>query len=197
MPLRRQRTFGNDTVADELCPSPGPVDRDARPIDRVWRIVFRLAYKLAKAWWFVRRPRHRGALVALWHDGEILLLSLSYRTVLNLPGGGIERGEDPLRTALREAEEEIGLVLAPAQLRLAQAVAFRWENRLDHVTIFEAILAERPLLSIDQREIVAARFRAPASIRPEEISPHVRLYLAGRLTPSSAASLASRPAAAT
>jgi 8-oxo-dGTP diphosphatase len=180
-------------MTDELSRAPAPVNRGARPIDRLWQTVYRLAYRLAKAWWFLRRPRHRGALVAVWHGGEILMLSLAYRQVLNLPGGGIKRGEDALATALREAEEEIGLVLAPDQLRLATAVAFRWENRRDHVTIFEAILAERPLLAIDHREVVAAAFRAPAGIRPDEIAPHVRHYLAGRLTPSSA----SRPAAAT
>jgi 8-oxo-dGTP diphosphatase len=194
--VRRADIVRNAGNADELFPSPAPVNRGAHSIDRVWQIGYRLGYSIAKAWWFLRRPEHRGALLALWHDDEILILSLSYRRVLNLPGGGIERGEDALGTALREAAEEIGLVLAPDQLRLAQAVAFRWENRLDHVTIFEATLAQRPLLSIDHREVVAACFRAPASIRPEEISPHVRLYLAGKLTPSSASS-ASRPRAVT
>jgi 8-oxo-dGTP diphosphatase len=165
-------------MADELSRSPAPVNRGARPLDRVWQLVYRLAYKLAKTWWRVRRPHHRGALLALWCGGEILMLTLSYRRVLNLPGGGIEPGEDALSAVLREAREEIGLALAPDQLRLAATVAFHWENRLDHVTIFEAILAERPLLSIDHREIVAAAFRPPASIRSEEVTPHLRHYLA-------------------
>jgi 8-oxo-dGTP diphosphatase len=186
--------MAKENAADEESASPAPAERGARPLDRAWQIAYRVAYSLAKMWWFVRRPRHRGALLAVWHGGDILMLSLSYRRFLNLPGGGIERGEDARVTALREAEEEIGLVLAPDQLRLAGAIEFHWENRFDHVTIFEAVLAERPILSIDHREIVAASFRAPASIRPDELSPHVRHYLAGKLNPASAAS---RSAAAT
>jgi 8-oxo-dGTP diphosphatase len=182
-------------MPNELFPSPAPVNRGARPIDRAWQLTFRIAYRFAKAWWFVRRPKHRGALLAIWHGGTILILSPSYRAVLNLPGGGIKRGEDPKETVLREVEEEIGLVLTPDQLRLAGETEFRWENRVDHVTMFEAILAERPLLSIDHREIVAAEFRNPASIRPEEVSPHVWHYVAGKFIASPAS--AATPVAAT
>lgn len=182
---------------DELFPSLAGVNRGARPIDRAWQLAYRVAYKLAKSWWFFRRPRHHGALVALWHGGEILMLSLSYRQGVNLPGGGIRPGENAQQAALRETTEETGLVLRADQLELADAGAFHFENRIDHVTIFEAMLPERPLIAIDHREIVAARFRAPASIRPDEVGPHVRRYLAAKLSSTVPSSLASQPAAAT
>jgi 8-oxo-dGTP diphosphatase len=186
---------GAVAIEDQLSPSSVAVNRGARPVDRLWQMVYWVAYRLAKSWWFLRRPRHYGALVALWHGGEILMLSLSYRRGVNLPGGGIRPGEDAQSAALRETEEETGLVLTPDQLRLADAAAFYFENRIDHVTIFEAVLAERPRVRIDHREIVAACFRAPASIPPDEVAPHIRRYLAAKLTqPASSASI---PAVAT
>ncbi|MDB5411573.1 MAG: hydrolase [Rhodospirillales bacterium] len=162
---------------------PSVVIRGARPrpIDHAWQLAYRVAYGLALIWWFLRRPQYNGALMAVWHGGEILMLSTSYRRGMNLPGGGIQPGENAQQAALRETAEEIGLVLAPDQLQLAGAIAFRFENRHDHVTIFETFLAERPSLVIDHREIVAAYFRAPASIRPDEVPPHVARYLAAKL----------------
>jgi 8-oxo-dGTP pyrophosphatase MutT (NUDIX family) len=157
-----------------------PIPRPAGPLDRLWQMTYWLLYRAAKTWWFIRQPIHYGALVALWHNDEILILELSYRRTLNLPGGGIEPGEDALTAVVREAEEEIGLVLSPSELTLATSIAFDWENRHDHVTLFEASLREKPVLSIDHREIIAATFRDPAEIRPEDLSPHLRYYLARR-----------------
>jgi len=45
------------------------------------------------------------------------LLVLHHRGKYDLPGGTIERGEEPVETALREAREETGLNLARFGLR--------------------------------------------------------------------------------
>ncbi len=89
-------------------------------IDRLWQLAFAIAYRLLLLWWFVRRPSHRGALVALWHDGQVL----------------------------------------------------------HHTTIFELILAQRPALRLDNREIVAAAFHAPDAVELDDVGPHVARYLA-------------------
>jgi 8-oxo-dGTP diphosphatase len=146
----------------------------------MWQLCFRWGYRVLLLWWRLRRPRHRGALVALWHDGKVLLLRTSYRRIWNLPGGGLHRGEGPLAGALREMREEIGLVLPAAALRPALTLEVEWEHRRDHVTIFEAELPQAPLLVLDQREIVAAAFRAPDSVRADEVAPHIARYLRSR-----------------
>jgi len=133
-----------------------------------------------RLWWFVRRPRHRGALVALWHDGELLMVRTSYRPFWDLPGGSVGPGESARDAALREVREEVGLALPAAALHQAQAVEIQWEHRHDHVTIFEMTAAERPQPRPDNREIVAAAFRHPASIAASEVNPHVSRYLASR-----------------
>ena len=43
------------------------------------RLVLRAAYRLARAWWFVRRPEAHGAFVAVWHADRLLLVRNSYR----------------------------------------------------------------------------------------------------------------------
>jgi 8-oxo-dGTP diphosphatase len=146
-------------------------------IDRLWQLGYALAYRLLRLWWRVRRPAHRGALVAVWHEGEILVLRSSYRPGWSLPGGGIARGESPRQAAVREIAEEIGLAVAPEALHEAQALELTWEHRSDHTTIFELALAERPALRLDNREIVAAAFRPPDAISDDEVAPHVALYL--------------------
>jgi 8-oxo-dGTP pyrophosphatase MutT (NUDIX family) len=146
-------------------------------MDRLWQLAYAAAYRLLLLWWLVRRPAHRGALVALWHDGEILLLRSSYRRGWSLPGGGIARGESAREAAVRELREEIGLSVPAASLHEAQALEFTWEHRSDHTTIFELALAQRPTLRLDNREIVAAAFLAPKAIDLAEVAPHVAHYL--------------------
>lgn len=149
----------------------------APALDAGVRLAYRLAFTLLRAWWFLRRPDHRGALVAVWHDGRVLMVHPSYRRTLDFPGGGVGRGEAPAAAALRELDEEVGIVAAPAALRLAREMTAWWDFRRDHVSIFELRLGERPALRIDRREIVAAEFMAPAAILDRPVSPFVRAYL--------------------
>ena len=147
-------------------------------LDACYRLAFRLGYRVMRLWWFLRRPDHRGALVAVWHEGSILMLRPSYRRTLDFPGGGLGAGEAPRAGACRELAEEVGLDIAPDALRLTHEMTALWDWRHDHVAIFELRLAARPRLRPDGREIVAAEFMAPATVLAGEISPFVRAYLA-------------------
>jgi 8-oxo-dGTP diphosphatase len=170
---------GRDGIGDDLPAPPGAVNhRRASPLDRLYQTAIAVTYRLLLAWWFIRRPRHRGALVALWHDGEILLLRSSYRAGWGLPGGGVGRCEDARDAARRELREEIGFVVDAAALREAQVLDLVWEYRRDHTTIFELTLPARPTLHLDQREIVGAAFHAPGAVPADAVAPHVARYLA-------------------
>lgn len=61
--------------------------RPAKFIDAVWRMAFRIGFRLARVWWRVRRPSHEGALVAIYVGRSLLLLKSSYRAEWNFPGG--------------------------------------------------------------------------------------------------------------
>ena len=144
-----------------------------------YRFAYRLAYRTLRLWWFLRRPHHRGAMVAVWHEGRVLMLRPSYRRTLDFPGGGLGPGEAPRAGACRELAEEVGLEVAPDALTLAREMTVLWDWRHDHVAIFELRLSAHPRLYPDRREIMAAEFMMPAAVLAAEISPFVRAYLAG------------------
>jgi 8-oxo-dGTP pyrophosphatase MutT (NUDIX family) len=149
-------------------------------LDRLWRLGLFLAYRGALLLWFLTRPRHEGALVALWHEQRVLVLRFSYRRALGLPGGGMRRGERAADAAARELAEELGLTVAPGSLRLAFEVATAWEYRRNHVRIFELELTRVPAIAIDRREVTAAFFMTADEALAQELVPDVRAYLATR-----------------
>ena len=171
-----------DAIGDQLAKRSGRVNRGhvgtvGGVVDRLWQLALTVAYRVLLVWWAVRRPAHRGALVALWHDGEILLLRHSYRPGWSLPGGGIARGESAREAAARELREEVGIVVEADALHEAQALELPWEHRRDHTTIFDLTLAQRPTLRLDNREIVAAAFHTPETIDLAAVAPHLARYL--------------------
>ncbi len=91
-------------------------------------------------------------MVAVWVGDRVLVLRQSYRVHLNLPGGGIEKGETPIEAALRELREEVGLELPPEVVEVAWVGEALWDWRHDHVTIFEVHLDGLPPLRPDGRE---------------------------------------------
>ncbi|HVJ51393.1 MAG TPA: NUDIX hydrolase [Aliidongia sp.] len=145
------------------------------------RLGYKLAFRLILLHGFVTRPHHDGALVAAWHQGRILLVRTSYRAGWTLPGGGMERGESPRDAAIREAHEEIGLVLDPDRLVLEQETTIWHEYRWDHSHIFAIDLDEPPPFKVDGREIVEAAFVRPEAALAFRLPPFLRTYLtAGR-----------------
>ncbi|OWU86782.1 hypothetical protein ATO6_05090 [Oceanicola sp. 22II-s10i] len=64
----------------------------------------------------------KGAKIALIVGGRLLVVRrdvdkpIPWPGYLDLPGGGRENGESPLACALREAREEIGLVVSPGDV---------------------------------------------------------------------------------
>ena len=146
-------------------------------VDYLVRAALWTAYRLLRVWWFIRRPRHDGAVIAVWLAGRILLVRHSYRNRLSWPGGGIKTGEQPADAACRELDEELGLLVSRESLVFHGDVMERWEKRYDHVRIFELRLATEPVLRSDGREVIAARFMTPAEALRQPLTPFVAGYL--------------------
>lgn len=151
-----------------------------RPLDPLYRIGYLVGFKLAQQWWRIRRPQHRGAMVAIWVRDRLLLVRQSYRRGWTLPGGGVGHGEDPRDAWRRELKEEMGIATRRDDLKPAFETSGNWDFRRDFVQIFELQLPSEPSLRIDNREVVAARFVPANAAAALPLSPALRRYLRAR-----------------
>ena len=142
-------------------------------VDAAFRMLYRTAYRAMKVYWRLRRPNTHGALVALWHDGCILLIRNSYAPYMSLPGGYVRTGETARDAAVRELAEEVGVTIAPERLVPALDKTHAWEGKNDHVEIFTLEVAEAPRIAIDNREVVFAGFFTPAQARQRDLFPPI------------------------
>lgn len=149
----------------------------AAAVDAAYRFVYRLAFRLLRGWWLLRRPDHAGAIIAVWVEGRVLLVRQSYRATLTFPGGGIGRGETARAAAQRELGEEVGLVADETALAFAGDWTGWWDHRRDRVAIFELRLSTMPPLRLDNREIVGAILLPPEEALARPLPPFVRGYL--------------------
>ncbi len=111
----------------------------------------------------LERPQRAAVLVPIVDDGGALRLILTRRTEdlpthagqVAFPGGLVEAGEeDPVRTALREAEEEIGL--APAAVEVL-GLLDDFPTRTDTVAVTPVAGVLRALPALRPRAAEVAR----------------------------------------
>jgi 8-oxo-dGTP pyrophosphatase MutT (NUDIX family) len=148
-------------------------------INACFRSAYRLAYPLAKRWWAWRG--HNGTAIAVWVGDRVLVVRHSYKPGLRLPGGGVKAGEDHMLAAIRELQEETGLIVAAADMVQLMETYGKFGKR----SIFEVQLDAEPELTVDQREIVYAGFAPVDSVI--EYNPRLRSYLRARSSPPLAA----------
>lgn len=145
--------------------------------------LYRLAAWLYETYRLIAKPRTHGALVALWHQRQVLLVATSYRRELSLPGGWINRGETARMAGQRELAEELGLQVDASELGEPWAFTERSARGVNTVTIFSMELAERPTLEVDGLEILRCLWLTRAEALERPITGHLRAYLLGKPDP--------------
>jgi 8-oxo-dGTP diphosphatase len=163
-------------VSDASAPEPAR----ASLVDRSFQLAYVVAYQLMRVYWGVRRPHKHGALVALFHDGEILLIRNSYVSYYSLPGGYVRPQESSREAAVRELVEEVGVNTSADRLELAIDEENDWQGKRDHVEIFVLELSERPRVRIDQREVIRAEWFSPERALALSLFPPIRRLLERR-----------------
>jgi 8-oxo-dGTP diphosphatase len=151
-------------------------------IDFFFRLAYRNAYQLMRVYWAIRHPKAHGALVAIWHEGQILLVQNSYVRYRSLPGGYVQAHETGRDAALRELREETGIHAGPAELRSVIDEHHEWEGKREHIEIFDLDVTERPRIEVDNREVVEARFFSPEEALKLDLFPPIRRVIERRLS---------------
>ena len=159
-----------------------PNSKGPTRLDRLVQLAYKGAYRLMRVYWAVRRPTTHGALVAVWHEGEILLVKNSYLHYFSLPGGYLRSGETGRMAAIRELREEVGLVATEEDLELALDETHDWDGKRDHVEIYWLAVTHRPVVKIDHREVVAAGWFTPERALQLELFPKLRAVIETRRT---------------
>jgi len=149
----------------------------ANSVDAIYRLAYRMAYP---AWQFYLRrfqTRTQGAQVALWDNDQVLLIRNSYRKTYAFPGGYIRNGENTASAASRELREETGISVPTEQLRFSFAWTYTSGKLVGHDDIFDCQLENRPVIRIDNREVIEARFMTPDTALALPLEKHIRHYL--------------------
>lgn len=142
-------------------------------LDLFFQMAYFTAYRIVRIYWGIRKPKTYGALITIWHKGKILLVKNSYLNYFSLPGGYIRQGEKAVTAAVRELREEVGINVREEELQLVLETEHDWENRRDNVSIFALEVAEKPYITVDNREVVSATFYSPAEALAMNLFPPI------------------------
>ncbi|MCP9832870.1 MULTISPECIES: NUDIX domain-containing protein [unclassified Cyanobium] len=142
--------------------------------------LYWLAARLYETWQLLVRPHNHGALVAIWHQGRLLLVQTSYRHGLGLPGGGLERRETARQAAVRELAEELGLGVSAEELLDPWQITETSSRGKNTVTIFTLLAAREPAIHLDGLELVASHWLTTQEALGRPLVIHVRTYLIER-----------------
>ena len=112
------------------------------------KIVYKIANRLRRIYWFIFRPKTTGVKCLIECRGEYLLIQTTYSgNYWTLPGGGVKYQENLVQAIMREVKEEVGISLGKVQL-LGQYES-SVEYKKDTVNLFYANIHTKELLKRD------------------------------------------------
>lgn len=122
------------------------------------------------------RPMTLGVrVIATNKQGHIALVRHTYVDGWHLPGGGVDNGEDCPSAALRELQEETGIV-TDIKPKLHGLYFNRRASKRDHVALYLITGLDVEKIYISDREIAEARFFAFDAL-PDDVTYSTRRRL--------------------
>lgn len=123
-------------------------------------------------------PRVRGVGVFVRHGERVLLVRSTYQSWWGLPGGRVDRGEEPRAAAARELREEANVDVAPEALAALGELALAHNHIHDHVWFYELRCEREPIVRCDGIEIAELRWADAPELRALKLWPPLRAWLA-------------------
>lgn len=111
---------------------PGAIRRAAYGLYRAFPP--KVGYRLVRA---VQPTYALGAIALIEFDGKVLALKQLHRSGFSLPGGLVDRGEQPHEAVRREVFEETGLQIDPGD-----PITVTFDTDVNHVDIIFRIVCE-------------------------------------------------------
>ncbi len=123
---------------------------------------------------YFKMNNSRRTRILIVHEGEVLLTDeIVTPGKLCLPGGGIKPGEQDKAGAIRELEEELGLVVKPNQLTRLGDAPVKEDRWITYTGVFFTLRVDKkPKLKLQKTEIVTVRWHKLVDL-PENLSNEV------------------------
>jgi len=122
----------------------------------------RILYRIARAYWFFRRPTTYGVKIALKNHDTILLVRHTYQPESwTFPGGGVKRGENKEDALRREIKEEVGINLR--KITYAGEFKNKQDFKNDTLSVYYASI-DNPNIICDQLEIIEGHWFSLANM---------------------------------
>jgi ADP-ribose pyrophosphatase YjhB (NUDIX family) len=123
------------------------------------------------------------AEVYILHDDSLLMFKRSenkkkFPGFWSIPGGHIDEGEDPATTALREVQEETGVLISPQNIKLKVVAMHHHLDRGELYVAFAFVthLNQRPHLLQKSDEGTSHWVKKTEAMTLENVFPPIRYY---------------------
>jgi len=152
----------------------------------VGRILFWLSWPLQWIYFKLYPLRTRVLIVA---GGKVLIIKpFMGPNKWMLPGGGLKRGESEEKAAVREVEEEVGVVLEETQLKLQGRRKFKMRGLSYRTVNFSVELDKKPEVKLRSLEVRSYSWVKFEELEETNVAREV-LFNVRRFTPTEQASL--------
>jgi ADP-ribose pyrophosphatase YjhB (NUDIX family) len=134
-------------------------------------VYFAITVPITRLYYFLVRPQTRGVKAIVTFGGKFLLVQVGYgQKKWSFPGGMVDRNETFKDAAIRELEEETGVVVT--EMIFLDSLFQIYEHKRDTVQCFTAV-SPTDSLRIDDQEIIRAGWFARNEF-PEDTSSFVQ-----------------------
>jgi len=141
------------------------------------RLLIRTAARAVALYNRAFQPHVRGVGVFVRHEDRVLLVRSTYQSWWGLPGGRVDRGENPRAAAARELREETALAAAPEALTPLGDLQLEHNNIRDHVSFFELRCELEPSVQSDGAEIAELRWARDEELLALKLWPPLREWI--------------------